>query len=46
VQAVELQGGDPELCARVRRWASEMVEWRQKNYPAPKVADVPDGVLR
>lgn len=43
---VELQGGDPELVKRVRLWSIEMTKWRQENYPAPKVADVPKGMLR
>lgn len=43
---VEAQGGDPELIKRVRQWAQEMNNWRLDNYPAPKVADVPEGMLR
>lgn len=43
---VEDQGGDPALVRRVRQWALEMTEWRQYHYPAPKVADVPEGMLR
>lgn len=45
-QVVKEQGGDPDLVARVIQWSNEMTEWRQKNYPAPKVADTPKELLR
>lgn len=45
-KVVEQQGGDPELVKRVIQWSTEMTQWRQENYPAPKVADVPEGKLR
>lgn len=45
-QVVKEQGGDPELVARVIQWSNEMTQWRQDHYPAPKVADVPEGRLR
>ncbi len=43
---VEEQGGSPELVARVRKWSTEMAEWRQKNHPDKLVADTPLDRLR
>ena len=40
------RGGDPDLVARVRRWADEMSLHALRADTGPKVADTPPGVLR
>lgn len=39
-------GADPELCERVRQWATAMSAYRMEHYPLKEFPDVPDGALR